>query len=215
MHEHRDEELARALSGLPVPPRSDDFFPCLQVRIARPGLRRLPRRRLVATAAAVGLALVGAGFAGAELAGPSRGATPPPVTSFQPALGWNTFETNVLADPTQPEVLWAANVPFKAEALETPVNTIKSLPGRDRDQRRGPWSYTGRDPVPDLSLPATLSEFYFHGKATPPRPVCTECLRVLLQRPHRRTEILEFEVWMRSNDPTPAMKAAPTRSSRP
>jgi hypothetical protein len=103
MYEHRDEELARALSELPVPPTSDDFFARLRAQIDRP--RPVARRRLFATVALVGVALVVGGVAGAELAGPSRGATPPPVTSFQPALGWNTFETNVLADPTQPEVL--------------------------------------------------------------------------------------------------------------
>jgi hypothetical protein len=66
--------------------------------------------------ALIGVALVVGGVAGAELASPSRGATSPPVTSFQPALGWNTFETNVLADPSQPDVVCAANVPFKPES---------------------------------------------------------------------------------------------------
>ena len=210
MHEYRDEELASALSELPVPATSDDFFGRLRTRVLEfgPRPRRMARRRLVATAALVGLALVVGGFAGAELAGPSRGATSTPVTSFDPALGWNTFETNVLADPTQPEVLWAANVPFKPESLETPVNTIKSLPPDGIVINVvGPWTYTGGDQMPDLTFPATLSQMYFHGNNYEGQwaPNVSE---YFISGWVNKTELLEFEVWMGRNDPTPAMKAA-------
>jgi hypothetical protein len=208
MHKYRDEELAQALSELPVPPTSDDFFARLRAQIPRTEPLRTPRRRLVATAVLVGLALLVGGVAGAELAGPSRGATSPPFTSFQPALGWNTFETNVLADPTQPDVTWAANVPFKPESLETPVNTIKSLPPDGIVILvTGPGSYTGSEHMPDLSLPATLSQFYFHGDNYEGH-YAPNVSYYFFAGHVSETEAVDFEVWMGRNDPTPAMKAA-------
>jgi hypothetical protein len=158
--------------------------------------------------ALVGVALVVGGVAGAELAGPSRGATPPPVTSFQPALGWNTFETNVLADPTQPDVTWAANVPFKPESLETPVNTIKSLPSDGIVILvTGPFLYAGTDYGPYLSLPATLSQFDFQGDNYEGQYAPNISSYHFAGRVSA-TEVVDFEVWMGRNDPTAAMKAA-------
>lgn len=210
MPEYRDEELAQALSELPVPANSADFFPRLRERITSTGPRprRLARRRLVANVALVGLALLVAGLAGAALANSTDTRVSTPVTSFQPALGWNTFETNVLADPTQPDVTWAANVPFKPESIQTPVNTIKSLPPDGVVILvTGPHLYTGGDPVPDLSLPATLSQFFFHGDNYEGQ-YAPNVSRYFFAGQVSQTDVVDFEVWMGRNDPTPAMKAA-------
>jgi hypothetical protein len=205
MHEYRDEKLGGALGELPVPPTSDDFFDRLHARIARP--RPVARRRLVATAVLVGLALVVGGFAGAELAGPSRGATSTPVPTFTPAVGWNTFETNTVPDPHL-QVVWAANVPFKPESLETPVNTIKALPPDGIVINVvGPWTYTGSEQPPDLSFPVTLSDMHFFGNNYEGQ-WAPNISSYFISGWLNETELLEFEVWMGRNDPTPAMKAA-------
>ena len=117
MPEYRDARAAQALSELPVPANSADFFPRPRERITSTGPRprRLARRRLVANVALVGLALLVGGLAGAALANSTDTRVSTPVTSFQPALGWNTFETNVLADPTQPDAGCGGDVPSQAE----------------------------------------------------------------------------------------------------
>jgi hypothetical protein len=78
MHEYRDDELAQALSELPVPATSADFYERLRGRITRTPLR--PRRSILASrwalvaalVAAAGLSVGGLALAGAF--GPLHGA---------------------------------------------------------------------------------------------------------------------------------------------
>lgn len=194
----------------------------LPAAIGEPRRLRMPRRRrFVGVAALVAAALLVGGFAGAELAGPSRGATSTPVTSFQPALGWNTLETNVLSDSRQPEVLLAANVPFKPFSPESLFNSnspnfnsfIKSLPSDGIViVVFGPSSIIG---TPDnspysLRLPPKLSDFHFfsdnyEGQVAP--NVSYYYIWAHLNETEG-WEGIDIEVLMGRNDPTPTMKAA-------
>lgn len=78
MHEYRDDELAQALSELPIPAASADFYDRLHGRITRTRMR--PRRRILtsrwalvaALVAAAGLSIGGLALAGAF--GPLHGA---------------------------------------------------------------------------------------------------------------------------------------------
>jgi hypothetical protein len=207
MHEYRDEELAQALSELPIPTTSADFYTRLRGRITRTRLRqrRMPGRRLVAAAALVGVALVVGGIAGAEFAGSTRAATSTPVPAFTPAIGWNTVETNTSGT----NLAWAANVPFEPQDTRTtwPMSTLRNLaPDGIVIVVVGPFAPAAGDEVPNLKTPVRVEDMSFHANnyETQPAPTVSYYLSVA----HLGTQELNVDVWMGRNDPTPAMKAA-------
>jgi hypothetical protein len=222
MREHRDEIVGKAVMSLPTPPASDDFFASVHQAIggAPPhGGRhdnrasRWPRfrvheggwRRLALAGTVLVVTLAVGGVVGAVFASPSNGAPPTPVTSFQPALGWNTFETNVLADPTQPEVLWAANVPFKAESMQTPQNTLANLPSNGIViVVVGPFPYAGTETLPTISLPLTVSDLQFSSDSYEGQPA-PNVSRYYTWAHVNATDVVDVYVWMGTNQPTQSM----------
>jgi hypothetical protein len=213
MHEYRDEELASALSELPVPATSDDFFGRLRARVVETDTRprHAARRRLFATAALVGLALVVGGVAGATLAGSSPATPSTPVPAFAPAVGWNTVETNNhRSAPNKLDLAWAANVPFEPQDAQTdwPNATLRDLPPDGIViVVVGPWTYTGSEQLPDLKLPVRLTDLYFNGDNWEGQPA-PNVSRYQIAAHINAQKIVNVYVWMGRVDPTPAMKTA-------
>jgi hypothetical protein len=215
MHEYRDEELAQALNKLPVPTRPDDFFARLRAQITPSGRRPrfLERRRLVATMALVGLALVVGGFAGSELAGSTRAATSTPVPAFTPAIGWNIVETNNRRLGVAPalDLAWAANIPFAPQDTQTdwPTETLKTLPpGGIVIVVVGPWEYSGNNPIPDLKAPVRVEDLHFERANWWEGQPAPNVSRYWTSAHINAQDIVNVFVWMGSDDPTPALKAA-------
>lgn len=225
MREHRDEAVGRAVMDFATPPASEGFFANVleaigegrrqakaDSRSARIPLPRLDRvrqggwRPMVLAGAVVVLSLVVGAIAGAILAKPGKGATPTLVTSFQPAPGWNTVETNLRSDPTAPQVAWAANVPFKPESFSgLPDNTIKNLPpGGIVIVVEGPWVYTGDEPLPELSLPPKLSDFYFVSDNYEGQPAPNVSFYNISAHVSEK-EIVDIQVSMGTTQPTESM----------
>jgi len=216
MHEYRDKELAEALDALPVPPTSDDFYTRMRARTTgSPRQRLMPGRRLLATAALVGVALLVGGAAGAEFAAPSRGATSTPVPAFTPATGWNIVETNnrqsCSSCPDKLDLAWAANVPFAPQDTQAdwPTETLKNLPpGGIVIVVVGPWTYTGSDAIPGLQLPVQVENLHFEAAnwyEGQPAPNVSSYFTSAHINPQ---EIVNVFVWVGSDNPTPALKAA-------
>jgi hypothetical protein len=227
MHEYRDEELAQALSELPVPATSADFYPRLRARITRTRLRqrRMPRRRLVAATALVGVALVVGAFAGAEFAGSTGAATSTPVPAFTPALGWNTVETNIQrpAPNTPVPVAWAANVPFGPQDLGTdwPYPPLQNLPPDGivisvDGPSEGPFNKQARIVKP----PYRVEDMYFWASAADAGHASGQAADTYRGQPAPNVSLfwisaptgpdqgIGISVWMGRNEPTAAMKAA-------
>lgn len=217
MREYRDEQLAQALSELPVPPMSDDFFAQFraQIKPSAPRLRRLERRGLVATVALVGLALVAGGFAGSEFAGSTRAATSTPVPAFTPALGWNTVETNVgppdVPSPNKPvPVAWAANVPFGPQDVGTtwPHAPLQSLPPNGIViSVAGPSEGPDNEQARIVTPPFRVEDMFFWADNYQGQPA-SNVSRFWISAPNGANQGISLSVWMGRNDPTPAMKAA-------
>ena len=217
VNEYRDEELAQALSELPAPAMSAHYYTQLRGRItgARPRQHRIPRSRFIAAAALVGVALIVGGFAGAELAGPTRAATSTPVPAFTPAMGWNIVETNNRkACPSCPDKLdlaWAANVPFAPQDTQTdwPIETLKNLPpGGIVIVVVGPWTYTGSQAIPDLKRPIEVEDLHFQAANWYEGQPAPNVSRYFTSAHINPQEIVNVFVWVGSDNPTPAMKAA-------
>lgn len=227
MNESRDDELAQALSELPVPPASADFYTRLRGRITRTRLRqrRMPGRRLVAAAALVGVALVVGGFAGAEFAGSTRAATSTPVPAFTPALGWNTVETNIQrpAPNTPVPVAWAANVPLGPRDVGTdwPYPPLQNLPPNGivisvDGPSEGPFNKQARIVEP----PYRVEDMFFWASAADAANASGQAADTYqghpapnvswfwISAPTGPDQGIGISVWMGRNDPTPAMKAA-------
>jgi hypothetical protein len=227
MHEYRDDELTQALSELPVPAVSADFYPRLRGRITRtrPRQRNMPGRRLVAAAALVGTALVVGGFAGAEFAGSTRAATSAPVPAFTPAVGWNTVETNVQrpAPNKAVPVAWAANVPLNAQDVGSawPYPPLQNLPADGivisvDGPSEGPFNKQARIVTP----PYRVEDMFFwasadataraSGQAANPAQgqVASNVSMYWISAPTGPDQGIGISVWMGRNDPTPAMKTA-------
>jgi hypothetical protein len=160
----------------------------------------------------LGIALLVGGFAGAELAGSTQAATSTPVPAFTPALGWNTAETNVrLPAPNKSDpVAWAANVPFEPQDAQTawPMTTLRKLPadgivivvvGPDQ----GPYNQQARI----VSPPFRVEDMFFHGNNYETQPA-SNVSWYWISVPTGTSQGINVNVWMGSNNPTPAMKAA-------
>ncbi len=209
MHEYRDEELSRALSELPVPAASDDFFARLRSRVDGAPSRR---RGIARVGALVVAGLLVGGFAGIELAGTSRGATSTPVPTFTPTIGWNTVETNNReAGTDQLDLAWAANVPFAPQDTQAdwPTATLESLPaGAIVIVVVGPWAYTGGEQIPQLELPVRIENLDFERANWWEGQPAPNVSGYHISAHINAQEIVNVFVWMGSDDPTPQLKAA-------
>jgi hypothetical protein len=217
--ERRDDLVGQALLELPTPTASPGFFKTLRKSFVpevtaasrENGMRRFRPRRAVALVAAAILVSTAVGVViGAVVVPPTRGATTARanVLSFEPAIGWNTVETNVTSDKASPQIAWAANVPFKTEDLTSfdPVNTKKDLPPHGIViVGEGPQHYTGEEDLPDLDLPLQLGNGWFFtadGYEGQPAPNVSFSMITGYVAPHRSLTVM---VWFGSNAPTPAM----------
>jgi uncharacterized protein (DUF2237 family) len=215
--ERRDDLVGQALLDLPTPTASPGFFETLrrslapQLSTATPEnrMRRFRPGRAVALVAAAILASIAAGVAiGAVVVSPTRSATTVSanVLSFEPAVGWNTVETNVTSDKASPQVAWAANVPFKSEDLSDfdPFNTVKALPPDGIViVAEGPRDYTGGESLPNLELPVQLSEGFFTADGYEGQPAPNVSRYVISG--YVGQKLLNVIVSLGSTNPSPAM----------
>lgn len=144
---------------------------------------------------------------GSVVAAPTRGATSSnaDVASFDPAVGWNTVETNVGSDPMAPPVAWAANVPFKTEDFSGfPDNTVKDLPSDGIViVVEGPREYSGGETFPELNLPIQLSEGFFTADGYEGQPAPNVSMYLITG--YVGQKLLNVIVSLGSTDPSPAM----------
>ncbi len=137
-------------------------------------------------------------------ASPSRSSS---VTAFEPAEGWNTFQTSVGADRGAPQAAWAANVPFESEELDSgfPHNTLRCLPENGIViVAVGPWLYKGGERVPRHELPLRFSDGFFvsnHYEDQPAPHVSMTTIRTWVGDAH----IVNVIVWIGNNNPNPGL----------
>jgi hypothetical protein len=216
--EHRDESVGRALLDLPTPARSPSFFIALRETLTatpklaanrhrKTGMHLRPRKSLALLAASIATALAVGAVLGATFAKPGRGATTQStaVVSFQPALGWNTVETNVASDSTAPQVAWAANIPFKTEELSGfPDNTVRAMPPDGIViVVVGPRDYTGGENFPHLNSPIQLSDGFFTADNYEGQPAANVSRYVI--DGFVGGKLVNVLVWLGATQPTPAM----------
>lgn len=180
MHEYRDDELAQALSELPIPAASADFYDRLHGRITRTRMR--PRRRILtsrwalvaALVAAAGLSIGGLALAGAF--GPLHGARL--VINPSTLGGTNGISTCDLIGKPADQV--AAKLTSRGIGIEwrfmhwgtTVVPTGKG----------SPTGITGGGPMSSPPCPTTASSGMFRRTARPRRSFSSR-LRTTQTRP--------------------------------
>lgn len=209
----RDNRIGAALRSMPMRDPAPGFFDRLMTEFERErsgsaaslmeGTGRGRRVAVLALTAVLGATVGTLTTATVYAANQGGGASSSPVTTFEPANGWNLVLTTV--DPNNPNlpIVWAANVPFAPEEPSSgfPDNTAAVLPPNGILMTViGPREYTGGEIFPPANLPLTIGQgFCSHDQyETQPAPHVSKCLVNTMVG----GQLLNVVVWFGTNTPS-------------